>query len=984
MANEYEHLGFSITAEDTSSSVLDGVIAKLEKISKLTDKILNSFKKFNNLPTITGGKGTGGGGSATRNSTINTISFTDEQQALQHLNQTLQQQSQIANEVGGKISNLSREQLAFAQTVMSATNAQASYEQAQISTANALNTYEQASARAEAAAERLKAAQSSGEQSAIAQAESESYVTQNNLDKATRRLSRAYLTQNKALVNLTSAQIKAGQAQNKLNESAKKAPNSIGKQIISIAAVVKVVKSLTNALVSSLTESGEFIENLNLFAVTFGDTYKETLDWSLDLANNLGFASSEVVRFTGLFKQLATSLEIASDIGDEMSTTLTQLGYDLASFYNIDTESSFEKLQAGIFSGQTKPLRSLGLDVTYQTLDNVLKTEEAFASFGATSKSLDQAAKAQLRLYVVLKNSVNAWGDATKTIESYENQLRVLQGSMSNFKLAIGDVFRDMFSDALVFINGLIQGITAIIRAFVPMQKEVENTSAAMQMYADDTENASEASTSGDLLDFDKFRTLGGGTGGASELASINDVISQQLQEQMAKYEEYMSTLSTKANEVAESLKNWFVTTDENGVNKLTAQAKGLLAVLIAIPTALTVISAHKWYEKMVAGIDAANKATMSLTTSQKLFQAVFSKTGLIVGAVVGVLVLMYTQNEEFRNSVNKLLTALLALIGTALTPIISILNGIAPILTALLNVLAEILTPIINGATVLLELGNGWVAIAAIITTVVILAIRKWLSTEETVKTKTTELTVTLKQAENAFMLLGQQAAASSNKIATAGNQISTVSNTAVTAGNKVSATTKNLNSSTIALTAGITMLVGSVGDLIANWDSMSGAERMRDIFLAIAGAAFLLASALATTKAVATGFAVVGIVAGIVAVGAAIAASAAQAKSLDAEVQGLATGGITDANLIMTNEYGKREWVGQMKNKTAVVNDTQMSTVMEHAVARGVLQANSISNTAQQPIELTITTTLDGEVVYRNQKKVAAKRGEGFYRKR
>lgn len=957
MANEYEHLGFSITAEDTSSSVLDGVIAKLEKISKLTDKILNSFKKFNNLPTITGGKGTGGGGSATRNSTINTISLTNEQQAVQHLNQTLQQQGTIANDLSGKIANLSREQLAFEQTIRTATNAQASYEQSQITVANALIIYERAAARAAEAEKKLQAAEASGKKRQITQATNANIIAQNNLDAATRRLSSAYLSQNKALNNLNSAQSKAAQAQNKLNETAEKAPNSIGKQIISIAAVVKVVKSLTNALVSSLTESGEFIENLNLFAVTFGDTYKETLDWSLDLANNLGFASSEVVRFTGLFKQLATSLEIASDIGDEMSTTLTQLGYDLASFYNIDTESSFEKLQAGIFSGQTKPLRSLGLDVTYQTLDNVLKTEEAFASFGATSKSLDQAAKAQLRLYVVLKNSVNAWGDATKTIESYENQLRVLQGSMSNFKLAIGDVFRDMFSDALVFINGLIQGITAIIRAFVPMQKEVENTSAAMQMYADDTENASEASTSGDLLDFDKFRTLGGGTGGASELASINDVISQQLQEQMAKYEEYMSTLSTKANEVAESLKNWFVTTDENGENTLTTQAKGLLAVLIAIPTALTAISAHNWYSKMSTEIASLIEHNKALTLSQKAFQAVFSKTGLIVSAVVGIFALMYIQNEEFRNSVNRLVTALLSLLGTVLTPITDILNNfVIPVLSGLLDVLAAILTPIINAISWLAEFGNGWLVFGTIIGTVVITALIKlisWLrSTHMNALEALEALSDGLESAKSGISKFGDFLQKAEVRLA--------------------------------MFTTGVIMAGSAILDLSMNWNAMTDLERTRGILLGIAGAAFVLASALANVKAVALGFTVVGMLAGIAGVIAGIVASSQQAKELDSSIQQMATGGITDANLIMTNEYGKREWVGQMKNKTAVVNDTQMSTVMEHAVARGVLQANSISNTAQQPIELTITTTLDGEVVYRNQKKVAAKRGEGFYRKR
>ena len=526
MANEYEHLGFSITAEDTSNSVLDGVIAKLEKISKLTDKILASFNKFKTItiPTSTSGGGinvTGGDGA---------VSIDNERAALEHLNRTLQQQGAVAASVREQIKGLSSEQLAYEQAIRTAANAQTTYEQAQNSVVVALNAREEAVTRLAQAERSLSAIQASGGSAGQLQAAQEAVdIARGKLSSAEQRVTNAYLAENKALVNLNSAQTKAAKATDNLTTSAEKSSTSLGKQIISIAAVVKVVKSLTNALVSSLTESGEFIENLNLFAVTFGDTYKETLDWSLDLANNLGFASSEVVRFTGLFKQLATSLEITSDIGDEMSTTLTQLGYDLASFYNIDTESSFEKLQAGIFSGQTKPLRSLGLDVTYQTLDNVLKTEEAFASFGATSKSLDQAAKAQLRLYVVLKNSVNAWGDATKTIESYENQLRVLQGSMSNFKLAIGDVFRDMFSDALVFINGLIQGITAIIRAFVPMQKEVENTSAAMQMYADDTESANEASTSGDLLDFDKFRTLSGGTGGASELASITDVISQQL-----------------------------------------------------------------------------------------------------------------------------------------------------------------------------------------------------------------------------------------------------------------------------------------------------------------------------------------------------------------------------------------------------------------------------------------------------------------------
>ena len=52
---------------------------------------------------------------------------------------------------------------------------------------------------------------------------------------------------------------------------------------------------------------------------------------------------------------------------------------------------------------------------------------------------------------------------------------------------------------------------------------------------------------------------------------------------------------------------------------------------------------------------------------------------------------------------------------------------------------------------------------------------------------------------------------------------------------------------------------------------------------------------------------------------------------------VQGFADGGFTTANFIATNENGKREWVGRNAGATAVVNDTQMSTIMYQAVAKG-----------------------------------------------
>ena len=192
---------------------------------------------------------------------------------------------------------------------------------------------------------------------------------QRELANAQKAVASASLQEDKALKalynsqnNLQAASNNLNKEQKKLEETTQKTAKGFASFAAKAATVLRIVRKLADGLFSAVEESGAFVENLNLFAVTFGENYEKTLDWALEFADNLGVASNEIVRFTGLFKQLADSIGITEDIATDMSQVLTQLGYDLASFYNISVESAMEKLQAGIFSGQTKPLRSLGLD----------------------------------------------------------------------------------------------------------------------------------------------------------------------------------------------------------------------------------------------------------------------------------------------------------------------------------------------------------------------------------------------------------------------------------------------------------------------------------------------------------------------------------------------------------------------------------------------------------------------------------------------
>ena len=158
---------------------------------------------------------------------------------------------------------------------------------------------------------------------------------QKELANAQKAVTSASLQEDKALKSLYNSQNNLQAASNNLKKEQKKLDEqnkSTAKSFVTLAAkiatVVIVFRRLTTGLFSAIKESGEFVENLNLFAVTFGENYQETLDWALEFADNLGVASNEIVRFTGLFKQLADSIGVTQETATEMSQVLTQLGYD--------------------------------------------------------------------------------------------------------------------------------------------------------------------------------------------------------------------------------------------------------------------------------------------------------------------------------------------------------------------------------------------------------------------------------------------------------------------------------------------------------------------------------------------------------------------------------------------------------------------------------------------------------------------------------
>ena len=313
---------------------------------------------------------------------------------------------------------------------------------------------------------------------------------------------------------------------------------------LSFRAIGKIIGGVIN-------QAGSWIENLNLFSVTFNDQAEEMLDWAVEFSNRLGVSNNEIIKMAGLFKQVASSIGITDDVSDGLAKTLTSLTYDLASFYNIaNVKDVSEKLQSGIFAGQIRSVRAFGFDVSQESVQTLIDTNETLSQLGISARNLTQAQKAIARTIIILRDGQNAFGDMAKTIDSLQNRFRVLQGSFENLKLALGSALQTPVSDLLAYATGAIQAITTVIHSLSGGLQGVENE------VADTTENLGDAleetEDKANNLSFDKFESL---TSSENENLTTTKALNDLLAEQSKKYEEISSQFDG-IDEKVQSVKN--------------------------------------------------------------------------------------------------------------------------------------------------------------------------------------------------------------------------------------------------------------------------------------------------------------------------------------------------------------------------------------------------------------------------------------------
>lgn len=195
---------------------------------------------------------------------------------------------------------------------------------------------------------------------------------------------------------------------------------------IAVAAIATVGVKITQLAMNA-------VESENLFDVSFGGMADTARTWSKELSASLGLNEYELRRNSATLYTMFDSMKIGEQGAYDMATGLTQLAYDMASFYNLNPDEAFEKLRAGI-TGEAEPLKILGIMVDETTT----KTWAYTNGVAAQGEALTEQQKVMARYGSIMEQTSKAQGDLARTMDSPTNKIRTMKARLEELGTSVG------------------------------------------------------------------------------------------------------------------------------------------------------------------------------------------------------------------------------------------------------------------------------------------------------------------------------------------------------------------------------------------------------------------------------------------------------------------------------------------------------------------------------------------------------------------
>ena len=258
----------------------------------------------------------------------------------------------------------------------------------------------------------------------------------------------------------------------------------------------------------------------NVVDVTFGEGAQQIEAFADSASASFGLTELQAKQFSGTIGAMVKSMGLTEKEALDMSTSLVGLAGDMASFYNLDHDTAFEKIRSGI-SGETEPLKQLGINMSVANLEAYALSKGIKRAY----EDMSEAEKVQLRYGYIMQQTTDAQGDFVRTQDGYANQVRMLQNNLDTLAANVGALLVPALTTATGWVNDLFDGPetnetqAAIDGAIASLSTFDEDVLAIKNNYAKEAIKIQidYASATGLLEDYEALKGISAETEGTSE-----------------------------------------------------------------------------------------------------------------------------------------------------------------------------------------------------------------------------------------------------------------------------------------------------------------------------------------------------------------------------------------------------------------------------------------------------------------------------------
>lgn len=172
-----------------------------------------------------------------------------------------------------------------------------------------------------------------------------------------------------------------------------------------------------NWLKDAVNAGGDITEINHIIESVFEKDMVDSVNvWANEAIEKFGIASGKAKEYAGTMSSMFQASGVAKREAGQMAMDLVGLAGDLSAFYNIDTQTAYEKLKSGM-AGMVRPLRDIGIDLSVATLEEYAMTQ----GINKKVSAMTQAEKVMLRYQYLLSVTSVQQGDFARTADKLKS-----------------------------------------------------------------------------------------------------------------------------------------------------------------------------------------------------------------------------------------------------------------------------------------------------------------------------------------------------------------------------------------------------------------------------------------------------------------------------------------------------------------------------------------------------------------------------------